>query len=58
MGKLEGNSPLSRPRHRWDDNFKPDLKVIGREVVDWIDLAQSKDKWRAVVHTVMNIEVP
>jgi hypothetical protein len=54
----EGRRPLGRPRHRWDDNIKMDLWEIGFGDVDWIDLAQDRDRWRALVNTVMNLRVP
>jgi hypothetical protein len=54
----EGRRPLGRPRRRWDDNIKMDLREIGFGDVDWIHLAQDRDKWWAVVNTVMNLRVP
>jgi hypothetical protein len=51
-------SPLGRPRHRWVDNIQMDLREIGWDVMDWIDLAQDRDQWRALVNTVMNLRVP
>jgi hypothetical protein len=54
----EWRRPLGRPRHRWEDNIKIDLREIGFGDVDWIHLAQDRDKWRAVVKTVMNLRVP
>jgi hypothetical protein len=56
--KPEGKRPLGRPRHRWIDNIKMDLLVIGLSVVDWIGLAQNRYRWRAVVNSVMNLRVP
>jgi hypothetical protein len=50
--------PLGRPRRSWVDNIKMDLKEIGWDGVDWIDLAQNRDQWRALVNTVMNLRVP
>jgi hypothetical protein len=50
--------PLGRPRRRWGDNIKIDLREIGRGGGDWIDLTQDRDKWRAHVNTVMNLRVP
>jgi hypothetical protein len=50
--------PLGRPRRRWVDNIKIDLREIGWDGVDWIDLAQDRDQWRALVKTVMNLRVP
>jgi hypothetical protein len=50
---------LGRPRHKWEDNIKMDLREIGWGVgMDWIDLAQDRDQWRAFVNTVMNLRVP
>jgi hypothetical protein len=53
----ERKRPLGRPRRRWVDNIKIDLGVIGWDGVDWIDLAQDRDQWRALVNTVMNLRV-
>ena len=58
MGKPEGKRPLGRPRPRWEDNIKMDLLEVGWGVIDWIDLAQDRDRWRALVNTVMNLQVP
>jgi hypothetical protein len=58
VGKPEGKSPLGRPRYRWVDNIKIDLTEIGGDGMDWIDLAQDRDQWRALVNTVMNVQVP
>jgi hypothetical protein len=60
VGKPEGNRPLGRPRRRWVDNIKilVDLKEIGWDGMDWIELAQDRDEWRALVNTVMNLRVP
>jgi hypothetical protein len=55
---LVENRPLGRPRRRWVDKIKMDLREIGWNGVDWIDLAQDRDQWRALVNTVMNIRVP
>jgi hypothetical protein len=55
VGKSEGKRPLGRPRRRWEDNIKINLTEIGWDAMDWIDLAQDRDRWRAVVNTVMNI---
>jgi hypothetical protein len=52
---LKNNRPLGRPRHRWEDNIKMDLQDARCEDMDWIDLAQNRDKWRALVNAVMNI---
>jgi hypothetical protein len=56
--KPEGKRPLGRPRHRWVDNIKMDLRQIGWGAMDWIDLAQNRDQWRALVNIVMNLKVP
>jgi hypothetical protein len=58
VGKPEGKRPLGRPRCRWEDNIKTELKEIGWEGVDWILLAQDRDQWRALVKTVLNLRVP
>jgi hypothetical protein len=58
VGKLEGKRPLGRPRHRWEENIKMDLREIGRGGINWIDLAQDRDQWRVYVNTVMNLRVP
>jgi hypothetical protein len=58
MGKPEGRRPLGRPRRRWVDNIKMNLRETGWDGMDWIDLAQDKDRWRALVKTVMNLGVP
>jgi hypothetical protein len=58
VGKPERKSPLGRLRRRWVDNIKIDLRQIGWDGVDWIDLAQDRDLWRALVNTVMNLRVP
>jgi hypothetical protein len=57
-GEPEGKRPLGRPRHRWEDNIKMDLQEVGLRVMDWIDLAQDRNRWRALVNTVMNLRVP
>jgi hypothetical protein len=57
VGKPEGKRILKRPRRRWVDNMKMDLREIGWDV-DWIELAQDRDQWRALVNTVMNLRVP
>jgi hypothetical protein len=58
VGKPKGKRPLGRPRSRWVDSVKMYLKEIGWGVMDWIDLAQNKDQWRALVNTAMNLGVP
>jgi hypothetical protein len=55
VGKPEGKRPLGRPRCRWVDNTKMDLRKIGWYGMDWIDLAQDRAQWRALVNTVMNL---
>jgi hypothetical protein len=57
VGKPEGKKPLERPRRRWEDGIKMDLKEIGLWGVEWIHLAQDRDRWRAVVNAVMNVWV-
>ena len=57
VGKPERRSPLGRPRRRWDDNIKMDLEELGRACGDWMELAQDRDRWRALVSTVMNFRV-
>jgi hypothetical protein len=56
--KLERRRPLGRPRHRWMDNIRMDLIQVGWGDVDWIGLAQDRDRWRALVHSVLNLRVP
>jgi hypothetical protein len=58
VGKPEGKRPLGRPRRRWADNIKMDLREIGVGGMDWIDLSQNRDHWRALVNTVMNLRDP
>jgi hypothetical protein len=55
--KPEGKRPLGRPRLRWEDNIKMDLQKVGRGCGDWMELAQDRDRWRALVSTVMNFGV-
>ena len=57
MQKLDRNSALGRPGHRWEDNIKTDLKSIGWGGVNWIDLAQDRNHWQAVVKTLMDFQV-
>jgi hypothetical protein len=56
--KPEGKRPLGKPRCRWEDNIRMDLREIGREVADWMHLVQDRDQWQALVNTVMNLWVP
>jgi hypothetical protein len=58
VGKPEGKRPLGRPRCRWVDNIKMDLREIGWDGVGWMDMAQDKDQWRALVNMVLNLRVP
>jgi len=57
VGKLEGSRPLERPRHRWEDTIKMDLWEVGGGR-DWMELARDRDRWRALVNTMMNFRVP
>jgi hypothetical protein len=58
VGKLEGKRPLGRPTRRYEDNVKMDLREIGWGDMDWIDMAQDRDQWRALANRVMNLRVP
>jgi len=58
VGKPEGNRPLGRPRRRSEDNIKMDLRELGGGCGDWMELAQDRDRWRALVSTVVNLRVP
>jgi len=58
VGQHEGKRPLGRPRRGWEDNIKMDLQEVGCGGMDWIELAQDKDRWRALVNAVMNLGVP
>jgi hypothetical protein len=58
VGKPEGKRPLGRPRRRWVDNIKMDLRGIGWDGVEWIDMAEDRDQWRALMNTVLNLRVP
>ena len=57
-GKPEGKKPLGRPRRKWEDNIKMDLQEVGCVGMDWIELVQDRDRWRALVSVVMNLRVP
>jgi hypothetical protein len=58
VGKPAGRTPLGIPRRTWEDNIRMDLREIGWGGMDWIDLAEDRDQWRALVNTVMNLWVP
>jgi hypothetical protein len=58
VGRPEGRRPLGRPRRRWEDNIKMDIQEVGWGGMDWIDMAQARDRWRALVSAVMNLRVP
>jgi hypothetical protein len=58
VGRPEGRRPLGRPRRRWEDNIKMDLREAGWVGTNWIELAQDRDRWRALVNAVMNLRVP
>ena len=58
MGKPEGKRPLGKPRHRWVDNIRMDLQEVGCGYMDWIGLAQDRERWRTLVSAVMNLQVP
>ena len=58
VGKPEGKRPLRRPRRRWTDNIRMDLQEVGCGYMDWIGLAQDRDRWRTLVSAVMNLRVP
>ena len=58
VGKPEGKRPLGRPRRRWEDNIKMDLREVGGGGGNWMKLAQDRDRWRALVGTVRNLRVP
>jgi hypothetical protein len=57
VGEIEGKSPFGRPRRRWENTITMDLQEVGCGGVDWIQLAQERDRWRALVNVVMNIRV-
>jgi hypothetical protein len=58
VGKPEGKRPLGNPRRKWVDNIEMDIREIGWDDVDWIDMAQDRDQWRAVVNMVLNLRLP
>ena len=58
MGKPAGKTPIGRHRSRWDDDIKMDLQEVGCGGADWIDLAQYRDRWRALVNAAMNLQAP
>jgi hypothetical protein len=58
VGKPEGKMPLGRPRRRWEDNIKMDVQEVGVGRGDWMELAQDRDRWRALVSTVKKLRVP
>ena len=58
VGKPEGKRPLGRPRRRWEDNIKMDLQEVEGGCGEWMELAQDRDRWRALVSTVMTLRVP
>jgi hypothetical protein len=58
VGKTEGKRPLGRPRRRWQDNIKMDLQEVGGGCGDWMELAQDRERWRALVNTERNLRVP
>ena len=58
MGRIEGKKPLGRHRHRWEDNMKMDLQEVGWGGMDWLKLAQGRDRWWALVNVVLSLQVP
>ena len=58
VGEPEGKRPLGRPRRRWEDNIKMDLREVGGSCGDWMELAQDRDRWQVLVCTVRNFRVP
>ena len=58
VGKPEGKRTLGRPRHRWENNIKMDLQEVGGVCEDWMELAQDRDRWQALVSMVMKLRVP
>ena len=57
VGKPEGKRPLGRPRRRWEDNIKMDLQEVGCGGMEWMELAQDRERWRAIVNAIMNLRV-
>ena len=57
VGKPEGKRPLGRPRHRWEDDIKMDLQEVGCECMNWIDLAQDRDRWQTLLNALMSLQV-
>ena len=57
-GKPTGKRPLGRPRHRWEDNIRMDLEEIDMNAGNWVDLAQDRDYWRALVNVALNLQAP
>ena len=58
VGKPEGKRPRGRPKRRWEDNTSMDLQEVGCGIMNWIELAQDRDRWQALVNAVMNLRVP
>jgi hypothetical protein len=58
VGKPEGKRPLGRPRCRWEGNIKMDVQEVGCGDMDWIEMAQDRDRWQALVNAIMNLWVP
>jgi hypothetical protein len=58
IGKPEGKRPLGRPKRVWVDNIKMDPREIGRDIMNWLDLVQDRDQWKALVNTIMSLRVP
>jgi len=58
VGKCEGKRSSGRPRQRWEDNIKTDLQEVGCEDMNWIELAQDRDRWQALVNAVMSLRIP
>jgi len=58
VGKSEEKRPLESPKRKWEDNIKMDLQEVGFEGMDWIDVAQDRDRWRALLNALMNLRVP